>query len=615
MNKIYLFLLAAFVSLNLSSQYANNWKLGNGFGLSFNTSTPTIISSSIPSNHSDNSSTISDASGNLLFYTTGYTVWDKNNNIMPNGSGLIGDYTAGQCALIVPIPCNPNKYVIFQTTMFSNPGWLTYSVVDMNLNSGLGDVVVGQKNISLGSGWTEKICAYYSAPANCYWVLSHKWNSDQFVAFKVDASSIATTSVVSSIGSVHSCGCVSCAHDAMGQLTISPDGSKVVNALTCQDIFEFFDFNITTGVVSNSISIPGNGGNAWGTAFSPDSKKVYVNSIFGSSVFQYDVSTFNSSAILSSLTNVYNTGSGGYEFGYMELGPNGKIYIPQPNTYFFSEINSPNSIGAACNFTYNAISTGIKMAQWGTSRIAYNIPASYSVAPFSLTSTSAGATCNGMSNGSATITPSTSGSFSYLWSPGSYTSAITNSLAAGNYTVTVNSSSCSTTSTVISITQPQPLNVSIDPLQICSGSSGPLNATAVGGTPAYTYSWNTGATSSNISVSPPFNMNYTLYVTDANGCLGTAITTVTVSSCTGIQQYGIENNISVYPNPFSETIFIQSSSPIDELVITNVLGEVVKRSKFTNGNFNGHDLNNGIYFIQIFYKNNLIGVKRIIKSN
>ncbi len=616
MKKIIFILLVTLFSLNLSAQFANNWKLGNGLGLSFNTATPSLISSPIASNHVDNTSTISDLSGNLLFYTNGYTVWNKNDVIMSNGSGLIGDYTAGQCALIVPIPCNANKYVIFHTTMFSNPGNLSYSVVDITLNSGLGDVVVGQKNISLGTGWTEKICAYYSSSANCYWVLAHKWMSDQFVAFKVDATSIATTSVVSSIGSIHSCGSVGGAHDGMGQLTISPDGSKVVNAVTCQDKFEFFDFNLATGVLSNSISIPGNTGNAWGTAFSPDSKKVYVSSIFGSSIFQYDISVFTNTAIAASLTNIHNTFAGGYNFGYMELGPDGKVYIPRPNTNFISVVNSPNLSGSACNYSFNAVPTGSVQSLWGTSRIAYNIPTSSTVTPtFSLTVFTNSATCNGLSNGSAAVFPNPPGSYSYSWAPGTNTTSFNNNLAAGIHSVTVSNGNCGSITSTVSVIEPQPLNINVDPLQICTGGQGALNATAVGGTPAYTYSWSTGATGSGIIVAPPVNTTYTLYVTDGNGCIGSTVTTVTVTDCTAIQQHEIENATSVYPNPFSEIIYIKSQSPIDELIVTNVLGEVVKKTKFTNGSFNGQELSNGIYFLQIYNKNRLIAVKRIVKAN
>lgn len=191
--------------------------------MNFNTIPPTPISGQ--TSNADNSSSISDASGALLFYTDGSTIWNKNNIVMPNGAGLISSATGGQCGLIVPVPSS-NKYVVFSNTEFSSPGQLHYTIVDMSLNSGLGDVVAGQKNISLGTGWTEKLCAYYNSSCNYYWVLMHRWNNNQFVALKVDAGGVTTTSVISGIGSVHNCGTYSGAHDAMGQLTISKDGKK-----------------------------------------------------------------------------------------------------------------------------------------------------------------------------------------------------------------------------------------------------------------------------------------------------------------------------------------------------------------------------------------------------
>jgi hypothetical protein len=378
MKKIFILFFIA-IGLSGSAQFYNKWEISGGIKIDFSPSTPTLsLGGSVAASHPDCSSTISDALGNLLFYTDGVSVWNKNNGVMPNGTGLVGSYTGGQCAVIVPMPCSPNQYVIFHVTDFANPGYLNYTVVDMSLNGGLGDVVVSQKNIALGgSGWTEKLCAIYSPNLNAYWVVSHRWGNDQYVAFKVDASSIATTSVVSSIGSSHTCGSLGSAHDAMGQLTISQDGMKVVNALTCQDKFEMFDFNINTGVLSNSVAISGNGGNAWGTAFSPDSKKLYVNSIFGQTIFQYDLTTYSSAAINASKFTVYTTGVGGYNYGYIELGPDGKIYIPRPNSNtFIAAVNNPNNAGAACNYTHSAFNTGTSTLQHGISRAAYNIPLS-----------------------------------------------------------------------------------------------------------------------------------------------------------------------------------------------------------------------------------------------
>jgi hypothetical protein len=607
------FLFFAIISLNLSAQFANKWEVGNGFGINFNTPTPSIISGAIPSNHADNSSSISDVSGNLLFYTNGINVWDRTHAVMPNGSGLIGNLSAGQCALIIPIPCSSSKYVIFHCTYYSNPGNLSYSVVDMNLNSGFGDVVAGQKNVSLGTGWTEKLCAYYNPSGNFYWLLTHKWNSDQFVAFKIDVANIAVTSVTSSIGTIHNSGTFGGVHDAMGQLTISPDGTKVLNALTSQDKYDLFDFNIVNGVLSNSIAIPGNSGNAWGTAFSPDSKKIYTNGLYFGDIYQYDISTYTPSAIIASKYQVYSTGVGSYNFGYMELGPDGKVYIPRPNTFFISVINAPNQIGSACSYSFSGLSTGTKQAQWGTSRIAYNIP--IPAQPFTISSSVSNITCFGMANGSATVSTTMSGTYTYSWSPGSYSTSIVNNLNPGIYSVSVSDGLCTTVSTLIAVSQPQPVSINITPSQlICNGNSAILNSTVSGGTPAYSYSWSNGSVFSGTSVSPGVQTTYTLSISDANGCMNQAVTTVSVADCTGIQENQNAVSVAVYPNPFCDKLEIKTNTGFDEYVITNVLGSIVRRSKQFSDLIDTKDLQQGVYFIRLFEKGKTIGFQKIIKS-
>jgi len=349
----------------------------------------------------------------------------------------------------------------------------------------------------------------------------HKWNNAQFVALKIDASGVTTTSITSSIGSIHNCGTYSSTHDAMGQLTISKDGLKVVNALTCQDKFELFDFNINTGVLSNFISIPGNGGSAWGTGFSPDSKKLYVNSIFGSQVFQYNLSTYSASAIIASKISLYNTGSSGYNFGYMELGPDKKMYIPRPNTSYFSIVNSPNNLGALSGFSFNGINLAPYTSSWGISRIAYNIgTASGSL---SVLSSHTNVLCFGDKTASGTITPLGSGSYNYLWVPGNYTTATVSNLSAGIYTVSVNDGACNMSTTDITITQPSQItsNLVASSYTICKAGSAYLIANYSGGTPNYTINWNTGATTNSITVSPHVTEIYNYTVTDANSCVKT----------------------------------------------------------------------------------------------
>lgn len=516
-------ILCCIINSSTFSQQANHWRFGNYAGLNFNTNPITIVSSGL-TNNPDNTSAISDINGNLLFYTDGMSVWNANNVVMPNGNGLVGHGSGGQCAVIVPIPCS-SKYAIFHVTEFSSPGSLNYSVVDMSLNGGLGDVVSAQKNVSLGTGWTEKLCAIYNPNNSSYWLLTHKWGNNQFVAFVVDATSIATQSVVSSIGSSHSCGSYGGAHDAMGQLTISRDGTKVINALTCLDQFELFNFNMATGVLSNSIVLPAEGNKAWGTAFSPDSKMLYTNSIFGQNIFQYDLNVYTSPAIIASKNPVISVGTAGYNFGYMELGPNNKLYIARPGNTSLSVINSPNNLGALSNSSLVGQSIGPATSSHGLSRIAYNITVvSGTIGNLSL-STSSGnySICPGQS-----LALLGSGANSYTWSNGSNSSSITVSPQVTSSFTLSGYIGCagSTSQTVATVfVKDAPVMSISGTSSVCSRNAATLTASG-----ADSYLWSNGAQASSITFTPLTTTVYTVTGTNAiSGCTASLAYQVNVS--------------------------------------------------------------------------------------
>jgi gliding motility-associated-like protein len=137
------------------------------------------------------------------------------------------------------------------------------------------------------------------------------------------------------------------------------------------------------------------------------------------------------------------------------------------------------------------------------------------------------ASCNGFANGSATMTVSGGTQpYSYSWSNGAVTQNLIN-VVAGNYTVTIrDANNCSLTRTA-NITQPPPLNanvVAVNPT--CNGfSNGSIAITFSGGTPNYTYLWNTGAVTSSINNIPAGN--YNVLITDVNGCFRNINTTLT----------------------------------------------------------------------------------------
>ncbi len=140
--------------------------------------------------------------------------------------------------------------------------------------------------------------------------------------------------------------------------------------------------------------------------------------------------------------------------------------------------------------------------------------------------------CNGGPIGSdiATATGGT-GAYTYSWNTSPVqTNASATGLSAGTYTVTVkDANGCNATSSVTITSIPSSITCSISNQMICIGQSVVLTATASGGTPAYTYTWNNSITASSISVSPVTTTVYTVTATDANGCTSSAVTsTITV---------------------------------------------------------------------------------------
>ncbi|MEM6964909.1 MAG: proprotein convertase P-domain-containing protein [Bacteroidota bacterium] len=162
--------------------------------------------------------------------------------------------------------------------------------------------------------------------------------------------------------------------------------------------------------------------------------------------------------------------------------------------------------------------------------VFFNIPASNLIVVDSIIATDV--SCNGGNDGLAELMVSGgAGGFTYLWSdPLAQFSNPANSLSAGAYTVTVTDASMCTATASVEVNEPDVLTTSISPTDVnCFGDvDGVAMAMPTGGTMPYTYQWNTlpGQTTQT-ATSLPFG-NYTVTVTDFNGC--------TIIETTNIQQ-------------------------------------------------------------------------------
>jgi len=338
------------------------WYFGNDAGLDFNSGSPVAVTNGAMYGD-DNTASIADSTGKILFYSNGVSVWNKNHVPMPNGTGLDGASSGGQPATIVPKPGSNTIYYLFTVDGMAGPNGLHYSIIDMSLQSGLGDV--SSKNNLLLSVCSEKVTATVQKNGSDYWLVTHGWNSNSFYSYPITSSGVGTP-VISNVGTVHSGGS-SPGYNAMGQMEISPDGSKLALGIYDLGNVELYDFDNATGVVSNPVIITtGVYSHIWGIEFSSNNSVLYMTTWFYDPVYQFDLSSGIASTIAASATIVgHVTSPSGYKAGYLQMGPDKKIYVAKYTSTYIGCINNPDSLGTKCNFIDNGVYLGGKVCQAG----------------------------------------------------------------------------------------------------------------------------------------------------------------------------------------------------------------------------------------------------------
>ncbi|MFT6715417.1 MAG: gliding motility-associated-like protein [Saprospiraceae bacterium] len=356
------------VPLTLFSQGEfNNWHFGEGLTFNFNSGSPVVGTfSQVSSSNSEGTASVSDCEGNLLFYTSGQTVWNKSNNIMSNGTGLNGvspsvfnGTYATQGALIVKRPETSGIYYIFTSSQAKG---LYYSIVNMNLNSGLGAVII--KNTLLSTNKSEKLAVTYHSNGKDIWVVTHYGGSNQYESFLVTRTGVAASSVSSFDGVNH--------NDTHGDLKISRDGKKIGAVVDFKGVVYLGDFNNSTGVVSNTASL-GGFASPHGVEFSPNSSKMYINSNDSRGVIQFSLIGTNSQSLSSDVT-ISNSGN---IYGSLQLGPDDLIYVTTHGSSYIGVINNPDAFGSSANYINNAVSVGGNRAGYELTNVTLISPNSF----------------------------------------------------------------------------------------------------------------------------------------------------------------------------------------------------------------------------------------------
>jgi hypothetical protein len=100
--------IALFLVLLFQFTYAqkqnNQWRFGNSGAIDFNTAPPSFIAGAALSTGEGSASIADRTTGALLFYTDGLTVWNRQDQVMPIGTGLLGGITLSSTSAAVIIP-------------------------------------------------------------------------------------------------------------------------------------------------------------------------------------------------------------------------------------------------------------------------------------------------------------------------------------------------------------------------------------------------------------------------------------------------------------------------------------------------------------------------------
>ncbi len=322
--------------------------------------------------------------GNLLFFSNAMRIWDSSGAIMQNGDSLqpIKIYTQNtpalqgqtQGSLILPKGSNGEYYVFVPTVSDSlyNAMWvpdiktpfdeLRYSIVDMNLNSGLGAVTVKNKTLLKNTEMVRtKMQACRHSNGYDWWLLKQTGYGPNIITrFLVTKDSIYGPFIQNFVNPDWG------QYDFKGQITFSRDGKKFASVQGKNNKLFIADFDRCNGELSNpkifnipidSTTIP----NAqpqyiWdsicnGVSFSPNGSYLYITRRY--SIYQFEYEITDSSLAWVRIQHGPDTTYQKFQyFGHLYNGPDERLYIGNVGSTAkqFSAIDYPDIKGVGCGF-------------------------------------------------------------------------------------------------------------------------------------------------------------------------------------------------------------------------------------------------------------------------
>jgi len=366
MKKFYVALLLCICFLAFAQGENDNWHFGKLAAVNFSGTSPMVVNTSRMGEGqypSEAAGTVSDSNGKLLFYTDGTTVWNRNNEVMDNGSGMSG-HSSTQQLVIVKSLSNPNQYYVFIGGQFSYGNYLRYSIVDMSLggldSSGvpLGRVMDNSKNIlvtdSSGNGFFTEAITVVPSSYGTMWILIP--NGQNLNAYTVNSAGFSNGNpIVSPLNFSFPLG-----SDHVFSIKASPklmEADKFSHYLCISDwsgypdfVNKVYSFNDSTGQITSDFSLVINGLSSYSPEFNSNASVLFIGR---ENLYAIDLQSATPTNI-----NYMLLASLSYACGAIQRNKYGDIYVSVVNSPYLSKILNPDAYGPGISLHLNDIYLG-----------------------------------------------------------------------------------------------------------------------------------------------------------------------------------------------------------------------------------------------------------------
>ncbi len=322
-----------------------------------------------------NGNTMSNAAGELVYYSNGCYILNASHQLIENGDGLnpgnLNDIWCGpgrgspimQGTVNLPITHSEDIYYMFHLSALEEDSDLRlyvnklyYTEIDMAANNGLGKVTDKNHLLVEDTLCYGQLTAVRHGNGRDWWILMPESSSNRYYKFMLTPQGISGpfTQSISKVWDFK---------DWSGQAHFTPDGTKYLRFDTYNNL-NVFDFDRCTGELSNhryvDVGFSSDSVVAGGIAISPNARFVYVSIDWYVWQFDLEASDIKASQVLVATIDWFQSPPQFYTFFYAgQLAPDGKIYINcSSSTDYMHIIHSPNEQGLSCNLEQH----GLKLA-------------------------------------------------------------------------------------------------------------------------------------------------------------------------------------------------------------------------------------------------------------